>query len=116
MRNALCGGSGTDARRVRADNGIVSCAAEALSDILAPSDNITVLEDRFRDKGLDPSDGDGRSEWRWCRGQAVAAADPSGGAAPIQAANPTWEGVGSRLLVGPGSRSDGPRSRLRVFF
>jgi hypothetical protein len=64
MRNVPCGGSGTGARRVRADDGVVSRAAEVLSDILVPSDNFTMLEDRFRDKGLDPSGG-GVEAKRW---------------------------------------------------
>jgi hypothetical protein len=118
-----CGGSGTGTHRVRADDGVVLRTAEALSDIPAPSDNFTVLEDRLRDKGLDLSGGSGRPEraaerWRMrqTRAAAVAIADPSDGAAPTRAADPAWEGVGSRLLVGPGSGSDGPRSELRVFF
>jgi hypothetical protein len=83
MLNAPCGGSGTGAHWVRADDGIISRATEALSDIPVPSDNFPLLEDRFWDKGLDPSGGGGgRPEWRRCRGQAVAAADQSDGAAP----------------------------------
>jgi hypothetical protein len=53
---------------------------------------------------------------RQTRAAAVAVADPSDGAAPTRAADPAWEGVGSRLLVGPEFGSDGPRSELRVFF
>jgi hypothetical protein len=57
-----CGGSGTGTHRVRADDGVVLRTTEALSDIPAPSDNFTVLEDRLRDKGLDLSSGSGRPE------------------------------------------------------
>jgi hypothetical protein len=53
---------------------------------------------------------------RQTRAAAVAVADPSDGAAPTRAADPAWEGVGSRLLVGPGSGSDGLDLSSEFFF
>jgi hypothetical protein len=87
MRNASCGGSGTGAHRVCADDGAISSAAEALSDIPAPSDNFTMPENRFWDKGLDSSGGGSRAErvaerQRRRQTRAVVAADPSDDAAP----------------------------------